>query len=119
MTKTDKVSMMRVTPELLADIKLLKSIKAIKGKAGSGSNLVHSLVKAELRKTHALTKSGYVTVGAVMKGPEGKPVVIKYVGVDMVVFSDNTHVINGGVACAAMELLADNVETFEGGLING
>jgi mannose-1-phosphate guanylyltransferase len=113
-----KSSMMRVSAELVEDLKLLKLIKSCKGKLGTHSSLVHNLVTAELRKTHAYTKNGYIDEGCVVRGPSGKPVVIKAVSQDTVVFNDGTYVINGGIACYAMELLADSVKEFSGGLID-
>jgi hypothetical protein len=119
MTEDLKMSMMRVSSELVEDIKLLKLIKSFSGKLGTHNNIVHSLVKAELKKTHAHTKNGYISEGSVVIGPSGKPVVIDTVSKDIVTFNDKTYVINGGLACYSMELLADNVEEFGGGLIDG
>jgi hypothetical protein len=113
-----KMSMMRVSSELTEDIKLLKLIKSPSGKLGTHNNIVHALVKAELRKTHAHTKDGYISEGSVVRGPSGKPVVIRAVNKDTVTFNDSTYVINGGTVCYSMELLADNVEEFNGGLID-
>lgn len=109
-------SMMRVTSELQKDIKLLKEVKAAKGKLGTHSDLIHDLVKTELRKTRAYTEDGYLAEGAVVLGPVFKPVVIKSIGNDKVVFSDDTYVINGGTACYNLKLLSENVEEFEEGL---
>ena len=105
-------SMMRVTDSLVADIKLLKEVRSVNGKLGTHNDLVHSLVKAELKKTHVLTKNGYISEGAVVRGPLGNPVVVKIVREDMVVLSDDTYYVNGGGDCYHLELLADSVENF-------
>ena len=112
------MSMMRVTPELVEDLKLLKGVKSAKGKLGTHSDLVHNLVKAELRKTHAETNDGYLAEGSVVLGPSGKPIVIGRVSKSEVVFTDGTFVINGSVACCSMTLLSDSVENFDGGLFD-
>jgi mannose-1-phosphate guanylyltransferase len=118
MTKDSKMSMMRVSSELVEDLKLLKLAKSSSGKLGTHNNIVHSLVKAEMRKTHAHTKNGYIAEGAVVRGPSGKPVVIGKITEAEVVFTDGTYLINGGTACYDMELLAASVEEFDGGLID-
>lgn len=111
-------SMMRVTGELLEDVKLLKEVKAAKGKLGTHNKILHELVKTELRKTHAQTQDGYLAEGVVVLGPAGKPVVIRAVRKNEVVFNDDTYIINGSVACVNLKLLANSIEEFEGGAVN-
>jgi hypothetical protein len=118
MSKNLKMSMMRVSSDLVEDIKLLKLIKSYSGKLGTHNNIVHNLVKAELRKTHVHTRDGYISEGCVVRGPSGKPVVIGKVSEAEVVFTDGTYLINGGTASYNMYLLAYSVEEFAGGLIN-
>jgi hypothetical protein len=118
MTDKTKSSMMRVTAELVDDLKLLKEVKAVNGKLGTHNDIVHELVKAELRKTHAETCAGFLPEGAVVLGPSSKPVVIRTVSEGNVTFNDNTYVINGGIACKAMKLLAESIESFDGGTVD-
>lgn len=109
------MSMMRVTAELVEDLKLLKEVKSAKGKLGTHSSLVHNLVKAELKKTHADTRDGYLAEGSVVLGPANKPLVIKSIRKNEVVFNNDMFVINGSVACFNLKLLAKTVEEFDGG----
>lgn len=118
MTYKNKGSMMRVSDKLVEDLKLLKEVKSLKGKLGTHSNLVHNLIKAELRKTHADTQDGFLAEGCVVLGPSDNPVVIKSVGKSKVVFNDDTYMINGSPACTELELLAESIEEFNGGVFN-
>ena len=112
------MSMMRVSAELVEDLKILKEVKSLKGKVGTHSNLIHNLVRAELRKTHADTRDGFLAEGSVVLGPSGKPVVIRSVRKNEVVFNTDMFVINGSVACLDLKLLANSVEEFDGGLFD-
>ena len=109
---------MRVTGDLVDDLKLLKEVKSVKGKLGTHNSIVHDLVKNELRKTHAETGSGFLAEGCVVLGPSAKPVVIRAVGEGNVTFNDNTYVINGGIACRSLVLLANTVEEYDGGTVD-
>ena len=116
MTNGCKGSMMRVTSALVDDLKILKTIKASNGRIGTHNDLLHSLVMAELKKTHARIQDGYVTEGSLVMSPSGKPVIIGRISVSEVVFTDGTYVINGSKVCNELKLLADTVSTFEGEL---
>ena len=111
-------SMMRVTANMMEDLKLLKKVKASNGRLGTHSSLVHELIKDELKKTHAFTGDGHLGEGMVVLGPAGKPVVILSVGNGKVVFTDSTYILNGGTACYDLKLLANSVEEFAGGLFD-
>lgn len=107
--------MMRATSRLLEDLKLLKDIRTTKGKTGTYASLVQDLVSAELRKTHANTKSGYLPVGTVVFGPNDRLLVIKDVVNGTVVFNDGTFVLNGGEACFDLLWLAASIADYAGG----
>ena len=103
-------SMMRTTPELSEDIKILKGVYG----SGSNSEIVQRLVSEELKNYKVKTQDGYLGEGSVVLGISKKPVVICSVSKYRVTFSDNTSIVNGSRTCEDLKLLADTVEEFDG-----
>ena len=106
-------SMIRVTKELIEDLKVLKTVIP-----GTNNNIIHYIIKEELKKSFMATVDGYAAVGAVISGPSGNPVVIISITRDKVVFSDGTYVINGSAFCSSLKILSDSVEEFDGELFD-
>lgn len=100
---------------------LLEEIKAVKELLGGGTyeDVLAGLVKTELMKTYAYINAGYVGVGAVVSHRGGGPLVIKTVEKGLVVFNDNSYVLNGGNTCHELVVLSDNYEDYECGIIPG
>ena len=95
-------SMIRVSEELIDDLKLLKELH----KAPSYQLVIKDLVHEALKTSHAFTKEGYLPAGCVVASHDGKPLVIKGVTDGKVIFNDNTYVINGGATCYSLNFLA-------------
>lgn len=106
---------MRISKEVVADIKLLKKSGNY---TGSMQDVIGIMVRQELKKTHVLTKDGYVGVGAVVEGPTGKALVITAIDEDKVSFRDGSSLVNGGVVSLGLVWLADNVESYDGGFFD-
>ena len=118
MTEKVKGSMMRVTAELLEDLKVLKEAYSTKGKSLSNGELAQLLVSDELKNVRVKTQEGYLREGSVVMGPANKPVVIRHIEKDKVVFSDHTCLVNGSKTCYALTLLANSVDEYDGGFFN-
>ena len=108
-------TMIRVSRGLNSDLKQLKDTMV---KPGSSSDVLHLLIQKELMKTHAQTNHGFLPVGSVVNGPEGKPLVIGNVSRNEVVFTDGSYVLNGSAACSNLEFLAESIDKFDGGLLS-
>lgn len=109
-----KNTTIRVSDGLLDDIRLLKSLKEM----GTYEELLHSMVKAELRQSCAYTADGYLPVGTVVEY-EGSTLVIKAIVGNKVMFEEGSWAFNGSKAVYDLKFLADSVEVYSGGIING
>jgi len=104
-----KDKMMRVTGELLDNLKTLKSI------IGSApySDIIQDLVHEKLLKVTAFTSNGYLPIGTVVEDVEGTVLVIDSITDGKVIFNDFSWVLNGGSTCMALKKLSDNVTSLD------
>ena len=110
-----KKSMMRVSEDFLVLLRVLKDEYG----AASYEGVLEDLVTSRLKETRACTAEGYLAVGTVVADRSGAPLVIKEVVNGMVVFNDNSRVVNGGGFCMELSVLADTVGEYDGGRRNG
>ena len=103
----------KVEKGVLDDLKLLKSIT----KSKSYGEIIDKLVHEELLKTHAFTISGYLPVGSVVRNRKDV-LVITHIVDRKVIFNDHSYVLNQGEYCWKLELLADNVDKYDGGRVS-
>ena len=110
-----KGSMMRVSSELLGELKVLKDYYKSSGKSVSNGELAQLLVREELKNSHVKTQDGYAGEGTVVMGPDNSPLVIMAIEKGKVTFSDNSCLVNGSKTCHELRWLADSVAEFSGG----
>lgn len=104
--------MIRVKRSQLNDLKVLKDVYTTK--VSSNGELLQLLVSKELKNYTVKTPEGYLLEGAVVLGPNKKPVVITSISNNRVVLSDNSCLINGSKSCNELKLLANSVEEYDG-----
>lgn len=109
-----KSTTIRVSESLLRDLKFLKEIR----KKGTYEDVLASLIQTELRKDHAITREGYLPIGAVVKD-EGNLLVIKDIQGNKVIFDDNSCAINGGQTVYELVLVSLTVENCKEGRVHG
>jgi hypothetical protein len=100
----------RVSSELLDNIKLLKDTTQVK----AYEEVLQHLVKQELKKYYVRTKLGRVQAGAVVNA-RGVVLVITKVTPERVFFDDGSYALNGGKYTYDLELVAESVEEYAGG----
>lgn len=100
----------RVSNDLLNNLKLLKSTTQAK----TYEEVLHTLIKQELKKSFVRTKLGRIQVGAVVNA-RGVLLVITEVTPERVFFDDGSYAFNGSKYTYDLELVASSIEEYAGG----